>query len=91
MSKICSSSRTGEFWGGYCPDCMTPESEMCKNRNSNWECPVCNLQISFNKQNDIIILAEIGSGHFVRKHATRLPVSQYHPSQEGSITQDLRV
>ena len=83
-----SGELTGQFWGGYCPDCLKVESMMCKNHDGKWECPVCHLQVSVGEK--IVILSEAGIGRFVKKNGIKVSVLDSIPPQEGMIGQDLR-
>jgi hypothetical protein len=83
-------SQVGEFWGGYCPDCMIVESEMMKNLDNKWECPICHLQVSVSDKR-ITILSQVGTGRFARKHGSRISVLTAIPPQEGRITENLRI
>jgi hypothetical protein len=82
------SSLAGEFWGGYCPECLTPESDMRLNSNDNWECPLCHLQIQ--AEETILILPNEGIGSFMKSHGSFLSVSRFAPMQAGRIMTDLR-
>ena len=83
------SSLAGTFWGGYCPDCMTTESMMCKNEDDHMECPVCHLQIKF-VNNEIVVTDQIGHGNFVKRRGHRVSVEMLPRVVEGSISLDMR-
>jgi len=84
-------SLIGEFWGGYCPECNTPDSEMCLNRDANWECPKCHLVIQSNEIVETVdILAGTGKGKFVQRHHSHVSVSQSSVVCEGRIRHDYR-
>ena len=82
-------SLEGEFWGGYCPDCLSVESDMCLNLDDCWECPICNLQISTKEV--VTVLPILGIGHFMKSRGSLVTVSDFAPTQVGVIANDLPV
>ena len=90
MSITIRTTRSvaGDFWGGYCPDCLTVETEMLLNKLGNWECPNCHLQIEAKEK--IVVLAREGVGAFLKRCGTRIAVSDVLPPQCGKIAYDLR-
>ncbi len=78
----------GDFWGGFCPECQTPESDMCLNSSDAWECPLCHLQITTIEV--VTILPDRGIGHFMKSHSQPVLHSDFAPAQVGMIAQDQR-
>jgi len=78
----------GDFWGGYCPDCLKVETEMFLNAQGHWECPSCHLQVKV--RDTIVVLAEGGDGSPAHCGHSRIFVSDFLPPQFGKIACDLR-
>ena len=83
------STLTGDFWGGYCPECLTLEAVMYKNADGFWECCECNLQITTDEK--VVVLPNHGVGHFVKNGRVKISVLDVFPPQVGIIRQDMRV
>jgi hypothetical protein len=82
-------SLVGDFWGGYCPECLSVDTEMFRNVCGFWECPECHLQI--NVTADIVILHEKGKGNFVKRFdGIYFSVSDAVPPLAGRIVRDHR-
>jgi len=85
---MINTSLAGQFWGGFCPVCLVPKSDMRLNSNDEWECPICHLQISVGDK--VVVLPHQGIGSFMRRHHRFfIPASKF-PIPIGIIAQDLR-